>query len=351
MLDRFSGWEQIGRGSSGTVYRARDDATGREVAVKVLRAGPGDAQAVARFRREAAAMSSVRHPGVVRIDEIVEADDELALVMELVDGLPLQVLLSSMTPPQAVGVLAQMGASLDAIHATGVVHRDLKPANVLVDTSGRCRIADFGVARFIGESMHAAEQNLIRTRTGVVIGTPAYLAPEIAAGRPVDHRADVYSLGVVAYHMLVGRTPFEGGLYQLLEAHISAPVPRPEALVPGFPSTVAEVLVAALGKDPDARPRSAGQLTENLVAAAPDVWRNSSMADVARLVAAPARPGPTARPTGGPTMATAATVLPAAEPVSVALPRSTSSRRLMALVATAVVAAAAGVVIALLLIH
>jgi eukaryotic-like serine/threonine-protein kinase len=360
-------WEPIGRGAVGAVYRARDAASGSEVAIKVLQVGRGDLQALGRFRQEAAAMESVQHPGVVRVHCIYELDDEIALVMEFVDGVSLKNLTGSLHERDSMAILGQLGGALDAIHRVGVIHRDLKPANILIDVTGRCRVADFGIAKFVGESIHAPGRNMVRTRTGIVVGTPTYLSPEIVAGDPVDRQGDVYSLGVVAYELLVGRPPFLGGVYQLLKAHTSEPAPRPDSVKPDFPIDVASVLSAALAKSPSERPSSAGELVADLIEASPSDWRGGGPSDLVPLVQRASRsrslsrrrgtgepggenvevdtlPEPSSPPRTSP-------LLPKATPAQVSLPRTRLRWRPVAVAAVAVFGAAIGAFMILALLH
>ncbi len=363
----FVDWEPIGRGAIGAVYKARDATSGSEVAIKILQVGQGDLQALGRFRQEAAAMGSVQHPGVVRINRIYELDGEIALVMELVNGVPLKDLTGSLQERHSVAVLGQLGEALDAIHSVGVVHRDLKPANILIDVTGRCRVADFGIAKFVGESIHAPGRNLVRTRTGIVVGTPTYLSPEIVANDPVDQRGDIYSLGVVAYELLVGRPPFLGGVYQLLKAHTSEAAPPPDSVVPDFPAAVASVLFAALAKAPSDRPSSAGEMVAGLIEASPPEWQGGGPADLAPLVQRASRSrflgrtGGTNAPIGE--NAEAGTVAEASNPPPTrpALPKATSAHvslpqayhrwRPLALAAVVVLGAAIGAFVILALLH
>jgi serine/threonine protein kinase len=266
--DRLSGWRLIGQGASGSVYRAVEATTGTPVAVKVLPVGSED-MAVARFRREAAAGLAVRHPGVVAVQGLIDLGGQLAIVCELIDGLDLQALMPVIGRPEGLAVLAQMGPPLDAMHAVGLVHRDLKPANVMVDSAGAVRLVDFGVARFVGESIHSPGRNVVRTRTGLVIGTPAYLSPEVASGRPVDRRSDVYSLAVIAFQLLTGRLPFLGSVLELVEAHAAAAPPRADDICPDLPRAAADLIDRALSKSPELRPPSAGALITSLLSSLP----------------------------------------------------------------------------------
>jgi Serine/threonine protein kinase len=278
------------------VYLARARSTGELVAVKHLRAGMDDLSALGRFRREAHAMAALDHPNVLRVRGLVEQAGECFLIMEYVPGPSLRLVLDHVDPATGCAIVGQLAEALDAVHGAGIVHRDVKPSNVLLASDGSCKLADFGVARYVGESLHGVGSDLIRTRTGTVLGTPAYMAPEVAAGlRDVDGRADVYSLGILAYLLCVGRLPFEGTAYELLTAQIRTPPPRPTDIAPGIPPELDAVLFRALAKDPAERYPTAGAFADALLAATPPAWTVGSDATrraLAELVAArQAEPG------------------------------------------------------------
>lgn len=235
--------EEIGRGGMGTVWRARDVRLGRAVAVKFLPdALAGDPAFRARFEREARAMAMLEHHGIVAVHDLREEDGQVFLVMELVDGIPLSRMLP-LAPDRAVEIAAQVCDALAYAHARGVVHRDVKPENVLVDREGRAKLADFGIARLLRGD--AALSPL--TRTGDVLGTPHYMAPEALAGAPADPRMDLFSLGVVLHQALTGRLP----------------VGTPAHLPPPLDAIVAK----ALAHDPAARYPAAAAMRADLLAA------------------------------------------------------------------------------------
>ncbi|HEU4334226.1 MAG TPA: protein kinase, partial [Candidatus Eisenbacteria bacterium] len=195
----------IGRGGMGTVYRARHAGLGRDVALKILSARlAADPEFVRRFEREARTLASLEHPNIVAVhDTGVEAGAPY-LVMEFVEGVSLRRLLAErrLPPEEALGIVPQLCDALEYAHARGVIHRDVKPENILIDTKGRTKIADFGLAVIVG-----AEGPRL-TRTDISMGTPHYMAPEqVESSRKVDHRADIYSMGVVLYEMLTGELP------------------------------------------------------------------------------------------------------------------------------------------------
>jgi serine/threonine-protein kinase len=250
--DRYELEAEIGRGQSGVVYRARERTTGRHVAVKIFRpAGParvGEDERP-RLEREAALLARVRHPGVVRIIEAGWQRDSGWLVTELVDGESLQARLQRdhrIDLQRTLALASQAARALAAAHARGVVHRDVKPANLLITRDGTLKITDFGVAGEAGGPRGGPRRYFL--------GTPAYVAPEQWLGKPLDGRADLYSLGVVVYRCLTGRLPHEGSsVREIVHRSLSRPPRPPSALVPTLPAAVDEVCLAALAREPAER--------------------------------------------------------------------------------------------------
>jgi len=245
---------RIAVGGVGDVWRATDLVLGRPVAVKLLR--PEYAQhpeTLARFEAEARHAASVTHPGIAQVYDYGEAGaaESPYLVMELVDGPSLAGVLAAgpLEPCYAMDVLAQAATGLAAAHAAGLVHRDVKPANLLVGRDNQVKITDFGIAYAAGSAPI--------TRTGVLVGTPAYLAPERAAGGPATPASDLYSLGVVGYHCLTGQPPFSGMPVEVAIAHQHRALPPLPAAVP---AGVAGLIGELTAKDPAARPASAGEV-------------------------------------------------------------------------------------------
>jgi hypothetical protein len=210
--------EEIGSGGMGRVWRARDPRLQRDVAVKFLDAPPGAEETRERLRREARALASLDHPGIVRVLDIGEDDEQAWLVMELVEGRPLSDLVP-LPGERAAAVALQVAEALAYAHARGIVHRDVKPSNVLVDAQGRARLLDFGIARRTDVADGI-------TRQGLVAGSPPYMAPEAFAGGPPDPRVDVYALGAVLREMLGDARP--PGLDALVRRAMDAdPARRP----------------------------------------------------------------------------------------------------------------------------
>ena len=209
--------ELLGAGGMGAVYKARQPGLDRLVALKILPPGVGrDPAFTERFAREARAMAKLSHPNIVTIHDFGETDGVFFLVMEYVDGVNLRQLLRSgrMSPREALAIVPQICDALQYAHDQGIVHRDIKPENVLLDRLGRLKVADFGLAKLVGTvaeppvAEHPACGEFSLTEAGQVMGTPQYMAPEQQASpADVDHRADIYSLGVVFYQLLTGELP------------------------------------------------------------------------------------------------------------------------------------------------
>ncbi len=204
--NRYTLTEPIASGGMGDVWKASDSVLGRQVAVKVMRPDASSEPTFAdRFRDEARHTASLTHPNIATVYDYGEDGGDAYLVMELVEGEPLSQLITRgpIAPEQTRSILGQSALALAAAHAAGVVHRDVKPANILLTPEGRVKLTDFGIARAIDSAGH--------TRTGEVLGTPHYLAPEQALGRTATGASDIYALGVVGHEMLTGRKPFDSG--------------------------------------------------------------------------------------------------------------------------------------------
>ena len=232
--------ERLGAGAMGAVYRASHLDTNRVVALKALHRHLVHEKAlVERFRREAKLGARLAHPYLGGVIELVEADDgQYLIVLEYVDGEPLSSIMTMPLPPERVlAIVKQLLRGLEYAHGAGLVHRDLKPDNVLVEwRNGRdhARIVDFGIAmlRDAGEAGDGSLERL--TATGQMIGTPLYMSPEQAKGDPIDHRADLYSLGVMTYEMLSGVLPFQGKPLAMLSASLKRDPPPMSERVPGL---------------------------------------------------------------------------------------------------------------------
>ncbi|MFC7991671.1 serine/threonine-protein kinase [Streptomyces pilosus] len=292
--------EPLGRGATGTVWRARQRETagaeaavpgqpGETVAIKVLKEElASDADVVMRFLRERSVLLRLTHPNIVRVRDLVVEGDLLALVMDLVEGPDLHRYLREngpLTPVAAALLTAQIADALGASHADGVVHRDLKPANVLLRQTGgemHPMLTDFGIARL------ADSPGL--TRTHEFVGTPAYIAPESAEGRPQTSAVDIYGAGILLYELVTGRPPFSGGsALEVLHQHLSAEPRRPSTV----PDPLWTVIERCLRKNPGERP-SAENLARGLrvVADGIGVHANSAQIGAAENVGALLAPDP-----------------------------------------------------------
>ncbi|GAA2772638.1 hypothetical protein GCM10010451_67140 [Streptomyces virens] len=304
--------EPLGRGATGTVWRARQRETagaeaavpgqpGETVAIKVLKEElANDADVVMRFLRERSVLLRLTHPNIVRVRDLVVEGDLLALVMDLVDGPDLHRHLREngpFTPVAAALLTAQIADALAASHADGVVHRDLKPANVLLQQEGgemHPMLTDFGIARL------ADSPGL--TRTHEFVGTPAYIAPESAEGRPQTSAVDIYGAGILLYELVTGRPPFSGGsALEVLHQHLSAEPRRPSTV----PDPLWTVIERCLRKNPDERP-SAENLARGLrvVAEGIGVHANSAQIAAAENVGVLLVPDPAPAPVPGTPAAT-----------------------------------------------
>ena len=263
--------EQIGAGGMGEVYRARDPRLGRDVAVKVLPEGmASDPERMARFQREARAVAALNHPHIVTIFSVEEAEGSQFLTMELVEGQSLDRLLSAGGLPgeQIVAIAGALADALAAAHEKGIVHRDLKPANVMFTHDGRVKLLDFGLAKDVHAAANTGDLTLTlvsNTQEGMLMGTPAYMSPEQIAGRALDHRTDIFSLGVVLHEMATGRQPFEGTSSAELISAILRDTPSPVTESrPDLPADLARVIRRCLEKDPRHRIQTARDVANSL---------------------------------------------------------------------------------------
>src|SRR5262245_4512471 len=256
----------IGAGGMGEVYRAQDTNLGREVAIKVLpEASAHDPERLARFEREAKTLASLNHPNIAIIHGLERADNVLAIVMELVEGLTLADRIAHGPIPvdEALPIAKQIAEALEAAHEQGIIHRDLKPANIKLRPNGTVRVLDFGLAKAVeppglqssSQSMSPRITTPAMTQMGMILGTAAYMSPEQAKGKPVDKRSDVWAFGCVLYEMLTRSRAFSGEeVTEVLRADVDW------TKLPDLHPRLVEVLKRCLRKDPGRRPRDIGDL-------------------------------------------------------------------------------------------
>jgi len=261
---RYAILERVGTGGMAEVYRARDELLGREVAVKVLSERfSSDRSFVERFRREAQAAANLNHPNIVSLFDYGSDDGTYFIVMEFIDGSSLSEIIhreGALMPERAAEIASDVARALERAHAQGLVHRDIKSGNIMITRAGQTKVTDFGIARAVGRD---GEQTM--TQTGMVIGTAAYLSPEQAQGNPVDGRSDVYSLGVVLYEMLTGRTPFSGDTaLSIAYKHVREDPRPPSELNRDVSPQLDAVTLKALAKNPDNRYSTAAEMSEDL---------------------------------------------------------------------------------------
>lgn len=257
---RYELVESLGTGGMATVWRARDTVLDRWVAVKRLLPHANNDPAVSeRFRREALASARLSHPGIVSVYDTGEDEDGPFIVLELVEGETLADLLEregSLDVAATAAIVRQVADALDYAHGQGVIHRDVKPANLIVASDGTVQLTDFGIAR-------SADDPTTITKPGAVVGTLAYLAPEVIEGGTIAPASDIYSLGAVTYQMLTGDAPFRAeNVGALVTAIRSGAAPAMEAV----PDSVAEAVLEAMSTDPTRRPATAGEFAANLMA-------------------------------------------------------------------------------------
>jgi tRNA A-37 threonylcarbamoyl transferase component Bud32 len=261
-LGRFELLDTVGQGAFGTVYKALDPELDRVVALKVPRAGNlAGPQELDRFLREARSAAQLRHPAIVTVHEVGQIDGVPFLVSDFVEGVTLTDLLSARRPGfrEAAELVAAVADALHYAHEKGVVHRDVKPSNVMIGADGRPSVMDFGLAkRDAGEVTMTVE--------GQVLGTPAYMSPEQAAGEShkVDGRSDVYSLGVILYQLLTGELPFRGTTRMLLHQVLHDEPRPPRRLNDSIPRDLETICLKAMAKEPGRRYGTAGELADDL---------------------------------------------------------------------------------------
>jgi serine/threonine protein kinase/tetratricopeptide (TPR) repeat protein len=253
----------LGSGGMGKVYKARDRELDRTVAIKVLRPDlMTDPMALQRFKHELLLASSISHPNILRIHDLGEYNGVKFISMAYVDGGDLtQVLRKEGRLPleRVLTIMRQLIAALAAAHGVNVVHRDLKPQNILLDSDDHVYVSDFGIAKTLESDRTSV------TRTGAVLGTPLYMSPEQVEGKPVDHRSDLYTIGLIFYEMLTGILPFSGdSTFQLMYQRVHQQPKHPELVIPDLPPYLSRICLKCLEKEPAQRYQSASEILVDL---------------------------------------------------------------------------------------
>lgn len=252
--------EQIGKGGMASVYRAYQPSLDRDVAIKVLPPyyAQQDESFLQRFKREARAIARLRHPNILMVMDYGEDGDLVYIVMEYVDAGTLKDRMHQPLPlSEITNLVGQVSDALSYAHDQGIVHRDIKPSNILLPRPNWALLTDFGLAHMVGGSL--------LTQSGLTVGTPAYMSPEQGSGGKIDHRTDIYALGVMLYEMTVGEVPYTAETpMAVVVKHIVDPLPIPREKNSNIPEMLQRVILKALAKNPDDRYQSAAEFTEAL---------------------------------------------------------------------------------------
>ena len=253
--DRYRILRRLGEGAMGIVYLAHDDRLGRDIAIKQL--SPtliGNEDLMARFRQEAKALARLIHPNIVQAYDFIEDEHQAWISMEYIEGQGLDSMLTDqpMELDSALELAAQIARAMAYAHQRGVVHRDLKPANILVTPAGSVKIMDFGVAKLNESGM--------QTRVGTIMGSPVFMSPEQASGDEVDHRTDIYALGIILYRMLTGTFPFSGDAKSIIAQHLTKIPDNPGEKRSDLPQDLQSLIPGMLEKLPEDRPQSMDEI-------------------------------------------------------------------------------------------
>lgn len=293
-LGRYHILEQLGEGGMATIFKAFDTRLEATVAIKVIRTEnlpqSGVERARKRFEREAKALAQLNHPNIVKVTDYGEYGGRPYLVMPYLEGGTLKRLIQdrgALPWQEAVHLLLPISKALAYAHQHGMVHRDVKPSNVLITDSGEPMLSDFGVTKIIED-----ETTIDLTGTSAAVGTPEYMAPEQATSKSIDHRVDIYSLGIVFYEMVTGRKPYVADTpLAVLIKHARDPLPRPSQFLPGLPVKVERVLLKALSKVPEDRYQTMGEFTVALEQCLAEVKVDQRKLKSALVSTKPARNG------------------------------------------------------------
>jgi len=268
-IGRYRIVSEIGRGAMGIVYRGEDEALGRSVAIKTIIASMDSIEQagyLARFKQEAKALGGLNHPSIITVFEFGDERGVAYLAMEYLQGHEVRDLIDTrkLDLAAAVDIAAQVAEGLAFAHSRGVVHRDIKPGNVMVIEGNRAKIMDFGIAR--------VRTSDLKTQTGLMLGSPRYMSPEQVLGRPVDHRSDIFSLGLVLYEMIAGVHPFSGNdVHQIMYQVCNGQAPPPSAANPAVTRSLDIIVARALEKDVAARYQDAAAMAADLRACLPEL--------------------------------------------------------------------------------
>lgn len=265
---RYKIVDRLGKGSMGEVYLAHDPHIDRKVALKVLHKDHlGSKEIIKRFIKEAKAIGRLSHPDIVSVYDVGQDHGTIYIAMEYLKGKPLNEVIKSrkLDITSIVRIGSQVASALDYAHQQGIVHRDIKPSNLMISENNNVKLTDFGIAHFDDASA------TLKTRSGDILGTPAYMSPEQIAGQEVDNRSDLYSLGVILYELMVGQRPFMEknitALFKAISQH--KPLP-PKKANPVVPSNLSAVIFKAMGKHPDSRYQSGSELAAALSGCQPN---------------------------------------------------------------------------------
>jgi serine/threonine-protein kinase len=287
-LDRYLLESEIGTGGMGIVYRAQHQLLGTWVALKVLDPRlASDVRFVQRFAIEAQTAARLQHPNIVKVFDVGQAEGWYFIVMEFLDGAPLDRWLRERqrcSLQEAAGIIGQVAAALDHAHAYNLVHRDVKPANIMLRSDGHATLMDFGLVR-AGDGIGLTLQNQ-------VLGTPEYMSPEQAQGQRATKYSDIYALGIVAYKLITGAVPFSGNTpVSTMRMHIDQALPPLHRFSPDAPAALEPVIAQALAKQPTQRFQRAGEFAQRLqqAIAEPPPLKSTPLAKPTPASAAPAR--------------------------------------------------------------
>lgn len=258
-LNDYEVLSQLGSGGIGEVYRVRHVISQRVEALKLLRPDRSGTELSDRFLREIRVLASLSHPHIAQLHTAFQANDQVAMVMEFVEGEDLQWKMRSpwpRRPLEGIGYVRQVLSALEYAHGRGVVHRDIKPSNIVITPGGEAKLLDFGMAFRTEEASS--------TRPGHVLGTLHYMSPEQVRGERVDARSDIYATGAMLYEILTGRTPFKGTDYEIMAAHVNAELKYPASLNPALPEGICNAILKAMAKIPANRYQTAAAMLADL---------------------------------------------------------------------------------------